>query len=239
MVGVHRFTRERLRKMADPIVSYVKKVKATAKRKGQPAKASGKKYLIWSGIIVFVSAWMFVLGILVGRGTAPVHFDMQKLQNELVALKEAVLKKERKRYSVQHDTFGKGQELGFYEALKETGDASAVSQEIIRPKKRKPRTQPAIIQPRFRKRTASVRQEPKSKKKLAIQVASLKDPRAADKMVAKFKRMGYPAYRVIGKIPNRGIWHRVRIGSYPGKSQAKKMLITLRKDKVKGIIVDY
>ncbi len=219
-------------------MSYVKKVKETAKRKGQPAKASGKKYLIWSGIIVFVSTWMFVLGILVGRGTAPVHFDIEKLQNELTALKEAVLKKERKRFSVQPDAFDKGQELGFYEALKER-DVPGVSQKMIRPKKRITRTPPAIIQPQLRKRAASASQEPKPKKKVAIQVASLKDPRAADKMVAKFKRMGYPAYRVIGKIPNRGIWYRVRIGSYSGRSQAKEMLITLRKDKVKGIIVDY
>ncbi len=221
--------------MADAIVSYIKKVKETAKRKGQPAKASGKKYLIWSGIIVFVSAWMFVLGILVGRGTAPVHFDIEKLQNELAALKEAVLKKERKRFSSQPDALDKGQELGFYEALKETKDVSGV----IGSKKRITRTPQAIIQPRLRKKTASARQEPKLKKRVAIQVASLKDPRAADRMVAKFKRKGYPAYRVIGKIPNRGIWYRVRIGSYSGRSQAKEMLITLRKDNVKGIIVDY
>ena len=220
-------------------MGYVKKVKETAKRKGQPAKASGKKYLIWSGIIVFVSAWMFVLGILVGRGTAPVHFDIQKLQNELAALKEAVLKKERKRFSVPSDAFDKGQELDFYEALKETRDAPGVSQEMIRPKKRVTRTQPTIIQPRLRKSALSLNQAPKPNGKLAIQVASLKDPRAADSMVAKFKRMGYPAYRVIGKIPNRGIWYRVRIGSYPGRSQAKEMLVTLRKDKVKGIIVNY
>ncbi len=224
--------------MADAIVSYVKKVKETAKRKGQPAKASGKKYLIWSGIIVFVSAWMFVLGILVGRGTAPVHFDIEKLQNELTALKEAVLKKERKRFSVQPGVFEKGQEFGFYEALKER-DIPGVAQEMIRPKKRIPRTQPAIIQPQLRKKTASVSPGPKQKKKVTIQVASLKDPRAADNMVAKLKRMGYPAYRVIGKIPNRGIWYRVRIGSYPGRSQAKEMLITLRKNKIKGIIVEY
>lgn len=219
-------------------MSYVKKVKEAAQRKGQPAKASGKKYFIWSGIIVFVSAWMFVLGILVGRGTAPVHFDIEKLQNELTALKEAVLKKERKRFSVQPDAFEKGQELGFYEALKER-DVPGVAQEMIRSKKRITRAQPAIIQPQLRKRAASISQAPQPKKRVAIQVASLKDPRAADNMVAKFKRMGYPAYRIIGKIPNRGIWYRVRIGSYPGRTQAKEMLITLRKDKVKGIIVEY
>ena len=38
---------------------------------------------------------MFVLGVLVGRGTAPVHFDTQALQEELAALRDAMMKKER------------------------------------------------------------------------------------------------------------------------------------------------
>jgi len=220
-------------------VSYVKKAKETARRKKQPAKVSGKKYLVWSGIIVFVSAWMFVLGILVGRGTAPVHFDIQKLQNELAALKEAVLKKEKQRYNVPSDGFDKEQELGFYEALKETRDISGFSFGTLKPQQRATPKQPAVIQPRPRKNPVSVNQTPNPKGEVTVQVASLKDPRAADKMVAKFKRMGYPAYRVIGKIPNRGVWYRVRIGAFPGRPQAQKMLIKLREHKMKGIIVEY
>jgi hypothetical protein len=38
---------------------------------------------------------MFVLGVMVGRGTAPVHFDTQALQEELAALRDAMMKKER------------------------------------------------------------------------------------------------------------------------------------------------
>ena len=49
-----------------------------------------KDTAVWISIISFVSIWMFVLGIFVGRGTAPVKFDIEKLQKELVALKEAV-----------------------------------------------------------------------------------------------------------------------------------------------------
>ena len=33
--------------------------------------------------IVFISAWMFILGVFVGRGTAPVKFDIKKLSREL------------------------------------------------------------------------------------------------------------------------------------------------------------
>ena len=55
---------------------------------------------LWLCIIFFVSAWMFVLGVLVGRGTAPVHFDIESLQKELAALKEAVQKKEQEWLSL-------------------------------------------------------------------------------------------------------------------------------------------
>ena len=76
--------------------------------------------LIWIFLIVFVSAWMFVLGVLVGRDTAPVKFDIEKLQKELVALKEAVIKKEQRIFKVDSDVVKNKTDFGFYEALKET-----------------------------------------------------------------------------------------------------------------------
>ncbi len=64
---------------------------------------------------------MFVLGVLVGRGTAPVHFDMESLQKELAALKEAVQKKEQEWYQNRSDKASARPDLEFHEALKKTG----------------------------------------------------------------------------------------------------------------------
>jgi hypothetical protein len=58
------------------------------------------RLIIWIGLTLFVCAWMFVLGILVGRETVPVRFDIQKLQNELAALKETVIKKELDQFKM-------------------------------------------------------------------------------------------------------------------------------------------
>ena len=76
-------------------------------KKTKATKTSGKnKYLlqltrkgVFLGIclIFFISAWMFVLGILVGRGTAPVHFDIEVLQKELIALKESIIKQAQEK----------------------------------------------------------------------------------------------------------------------------------------------
>jgi cell division protein FtsN len=44
------------------------------------------KYLIYT----FIAGWMFLLGIMVGRGTSPVKFDTQKFQKRLKAIANEV-----------------------------------------------------------------------------------------------------------------------------------------------------
>jgi len=99
-----------------------------------------KSACIWGALVFFVMGWMFILGILVGRGTAPVPIDMHLLEKELAELKAAVLKKEQAKIVAQ--TAGGevvATELGFYEKLKETPDKEPVRQPVaqapvIRPK---------------------------------------------------------------------------------------------------------
>ena len=88
--------------------------------KNPPSDKSGRKSTtLWVCIIFFVSAWMFVLGVLVGRGTAPVHFDIESLQKELAALKEAVQKKEQQWYKNRSEPVSDNPDLEFHEALKQ------------------------------------------------------------------------------------------------------------------------
>ena len=57
----------------------------------------------------FVHLWLRLdvcSRILIGRGTAPVQFDIEKLQKELASLKEAVIKKEELRFKIDPDTAG-------------------------------------------------------------------------------------------------------------------------------------
>ncbi|MGD8943588.1 MAG: hypothetical protein PVJ37_10000, partial [Desulfobacterales bacterium] len=48
-----------------------------------------KKIAGWLVLILFVCAWMFVLGVLVGRGTAPLKFDLAALQKKITAPQKA------------------------------------------------------------------------------------------------------------------------------------------------------
>jgi len=200
----------------------------------------------WIFLIVFVSAWMFVLGVLVGRDTVPVKFDIEKLQKELVALKEAVIKKEQKRFKIDSDGVRNKTDFGFYEALKETkknkNNGAGISKkqetkhlsknETVKVKKRVISGKSKIINKDKQKNLTE------TDKKLTIQVASLKDSKDADEMVARLKKKGYPAYRISSNISEKGIWHRVRIGFFKDKAEAGSTLNKLKKEKYGPILVN-
>ena len=205
-----------------------------------------KEPSVWIFLIVFVSAWMFVLGVLVGRDTVPVKFDIEKLQKELVALKEAVIRKEQKRFKIDSDGVRNKTDFGFYEALKETkknkNNGAGISKkqetkhlsknETVKVKKRVISGKSKIINKDKQKNLTE------TDKKLTIQVASLKDSKDADEMVARLKKKGYPAYRISSNIPEKGIWHRVRIGYFKDKAEAGSTLNKLKKEKYGPILVN-
>jgi len=62
--------------------------------------SSYKKGLAKWGLIIFVSAWTFVLGILVGRETAPVKFSISEIEKKLADLKSEVIGEEKKKFDV-------------------------------------------------------------------------------------------------------------------------------------------
>ena len=76
----------------------------------------------WGRVLLlgFVALWMFALGVLVGRGTAPVHFDIDQLQNKLAELKEIVTAEDGELFKVNLE------KLKFFKNLRETGEDGAI-----------------------------------------------------------------------------------------------------------------
>lgn len=216
-------------------MGYMKKVKEVARQKKRVEKPVWKKYIIGLAILSFISVWMFALGVMVGRDDLPVRFDIEKLQTELAALKEAVLEEDQKRYRVLPQTADNQQKLDFYEALKDARDTYTDLKKSPKKQSTVPVLIPQTTPPPQKKKTTDT--APNRKKRISIQVASFKDPLEASRMVQKLKQRGYPAYRAIGKIPGRGIWYRVRIGDYQSRSETRGMLSRLKQDRIKGIVV--
>ena len=220
-------------------------------------------------VLIFLSwAGMFVLGVLVGRGTAPIKFDLEKLQSKLThpAQKEKAENlgaASKDRVVVKDKT-----KLGFYERLPEDQKDITVS-EPGKPAEDKQKSKPAVQQKtsdaRSKKPAPKVvakkvqpqkpapKPEKKEQKKVStadtkktttptgavytVQAASFKNAKDADQLVAKLKQKGFPAYRTLGKVPQKGIWFRIRIGKYNSRAEAKKTLNKLKKLGLKPIIV--
>ncbi|NNK84590.1 MAG: SPOR domain-containing protein [Desulfobacterales bacterium] len=78
----------------------------------------------------------------------------------------------------------------------------------------------------------------KGEKTLTIQTASLKDSHDADRMVAELKKKGYDAYKVMGVVPDQGIWFRVRIGYYENSTEAADTIERLKKEGLDAFLVN-
>jgi DedD protein len=228
-----------------------KKKAAKSGGKAVAARVAAKRKRLGMGIgFVLVSACMFFLGVLVGRGTAPVQFDIQALQDELLELRQAVEDKRRQMLDSSLPSASKPEDLQFYEALKATGDAAAQDplQQQLADYQPDPAPSPAADPPTATLpagETAAAASATgaetvgtaASHAKLTVQVASVRDSRSAGLMVEKLRKKGYPAYSSATRIPGKGVWYRVRIGEFGNRQNAERMLKRLEKDQLKGKVV--
>ena len=207
--------------------------------------------------IFFVSAWMFVLGVLVGRGTAPVRFNINALDAELADLKAREQQQRMTRAKIDPRAADPKTDLEFYEELKKSQKPAALKarQPADQPKSESKKPSPKVVKKETPKpagekaskpsKTEAVKNKPAVRTKagkapaagsesttdgLTVQAASLKDPKDADDLVSRLKKKGYPAYKTIAVVPQQGIWFRVRVGRFGSREEAAETLKRLKKD---------
>jgi cell division protein FtsN len=232
-----------------------KKDTASSNRKKTSGGLMPKSTAGWLFLLFFISAWMFFLGVLVGRGTVPVKFDINKLQKELATLKATDLKEQIKRVKIHSDATKMKSGLGFYEELKDTKDHTKsdrnpnvdlttrtekpLAKDSVSKTKKKPSREKSQDSGNNRTDTiADLSKIPTTGKKMTIQAASFRASEDADQMVSKLKKKGYPAYKIIGVVPEKGVWYRVRIGYYGSKAEAVGNLKKLKQDGYNAILVN-
>ena len=206
-----------------------KKKAKTDKKRSNPNKyllqMTRKGVFLGTCLIVLISAWMFVLGVLVGRGTAPVQFDIGELQQELIALKESIIQQAQERTRAETPSLEEKKDLDFYEALK----TSKKDEQLIIGKQP---TAPAYKQRNTEAQGAPNKQLTSMKKETKaglgpagqgafyVQVASTKNAAAADDLVKKLQGKGYRAYKVEVEITGKGTWYRVCAGGFESQTEA-------------------
>jgi cell division septation protein DedD len=218
----------------------------------------------WVCVIFVVCAWMFFIGVLVGRDQAPVKFDIDGIQKKLAASRENLRKKELLRTKGKTEVAKDKTKLDFYEALKDNREDIQIGTKTLAapvpkkidplPEKKSPEKKSRENTKRLAKKSETAKTPPSkpspkpqadtkrkkrtSDKEYTIQVASVKKVRDADRLVADLKKRGFRAYRAIGKIPGKGIWYRVRVGAYSSKTAAGRTLNKLKKAGMKPIVIE-
>ena len=63
-----------------------------------------QRSVLWIGFVLLISGWMFFLGVLVGRGTAPALFDYQQIETEITALAKVFTESRKTQPDMVTDT---------------------------------------------------------------------------------------------------------------------------------------
>lgn len=229
---------------------------------GIPISRKGK--LVWGGLIVFIAGWMFVLGIMVGRGMAPVNLEVGKLEKELADLKAKMLEQEKAK--VEAELSGKESnlpELGYPEALtsskKEEPFKSLPKQPPVKARKAaaptkktaaapkptpkpRPKPSPAVKQPAPAKpktvpSSGDTGRTVAQKGQFSIQVAAVQNSRSAEQLAARLRKKGYRAYHLRSEVAGKGVWYRVRVGAFKDRGEADRVLARLKADDFGGMVV--
>lgn len=194
---------------------------------------------------VLVCLWVFLLGVLVGRGSAPVRFDIERLHDELAALKKATVEETIQRYRVAFKEVDKQVDLGFHEALSgsktdlsaaltsaESSDSKKPADVDILSGKKENTLQKKVRAPEFQKKNKGEIPEP-----WVIQVVATQDEAYGNQLTEKLKKMGFRAYLTTADVSGRGTWYRIRVGGYAGRSEAEADCERLKKERFSPMII--
>jgi cell division septation protein DedD len=226
-------------------------------KKRSRSKNKGKRYQIeltslslflWTVFLFFLLIWIFVLGILVGRGFFPGKVTtITDLRAQIQRLQEMVTHKGSKDMeSIKRSE--PDPKLAFYEKLSSKKDEAKKDRQIEK-KREIPEEKPpqkkidTPKKPRLeKKKTEGIKVPVKPPKPLAnefqytVQVASLDDKSKADKMIKKLIDAGLPAYHYEAKVKGK-IYYRVRCGRFMNREEARIYAGKLaRENGIKGFV---
>lgn len=222
------------------------KKKSPKRRKPEAGQNPRKELFIKGFLCALVCLWMFILGLLVGRGTAPVLVDVEQLQDKLARLKAATIEDTVKRYQVALQDLDKKKNLGFHEELKNeetrlpsVAPSSAASSSVSEGDQTN-RAPAKTEAPALKKTKDSEFKKPpvtETPGEWAIQVAATQDEAEGGKLVERLEKMGYRTYLVKAEITGKGTWYRIQVLGYESRKAAEVDLAKLKKERFSPIIV--
>ncbi len=242
-----------------------KNPKPKIKKSGSKPSAPSWRTGTWVGLLLFVSVWMFIFGILVGRGTLSTEFKFDDSQKELYSMAEKAAKVAEKQ-DPTHDLTGEMASDPF--AGLKNSNRGELKPDSRRTEKKPPpeiKTTKPSPPPKIPKKSlksispASPRPSPTAKAKpkpapiptpaakkpektpekiyRTLQAASMQDLDEAKRMAARLRKKGFNAYIASASASGKAERHRVRIGPYSNQKDADIALSRLKKEGIQGIIL--
>jgi cell division septation protein DedD len=202
--------------------------------------------ILWGIFVLFFMAWIFVLGIFVGRGILPGKItNIFETKGENTKLTKSIeIEGEKKSYSVSSDILEETEpELAFYAKLTtkkdETKNNSHPEETEIN------KTIPSAPSPAEVKTSGNDVKDVKSsgdstdrsgQGQYTIQVASITELAKAEKSVKQLVEKGFNAYYYEATVKGKK-YYRVRCGKFSDRMEAQKYSLRLEeKTGLKGYV---
>ena len=221
----------------------------------KPSKTTSRRVKAgWVVAVFFIAAWMFGMGVMVGRETAPVRFDLDQLKKTLESLQRAPREPQKNAPPVESTEMKDKTKLDFYEVLPKNredadvnlpkptppGPASAkaeppspkAGETPAQARADKPPTVPAALPASKTEKPA-----PAPGQAFTVQVSAVKSEEEARRMVDRLRQRGYAAHVEATAMPDKSTWYRVRMGEFPTKESARGTVDRLQKDGFGSMVV--
>ena len=161
-------------------------------------------------------------------------------------MKKATIEETIQRYRVAFKEVDKQVDLGFHEALKgPKTDLSATALPLPDLSHSKKSTGPDVPSekeegtlskktraPEFQKKTKGNALDP-----WVIQVAATQDKAYGKELAESLKKKGFQAYLTTAEVSGKGIWYRIRVGGYAGRSEAEADFDRLKEERFSPMII--
>lgn len=212
---------------------------------------------LWGGCLFFVLAWIFVLGILVGRGFLPGAMTaLSDLKNQIGVLQQMV-SREKSQDLAPSKKSDSDPKLAFYDKLsskkvetpkdtlpprrpekstrEKTYAKEPFSSQVFSPKRESSGAHTAaggnqVETSKVASPGGKERVEPSVPKvKYTVQVASFDEKNKAEKLIGDLAQRGYQAYSYEAKVKGK-IYYRVRCGMFPSRKAAEDYAWKLGKE---------
>ena len=234
----------------------------------KPSNTTSRRARVgWGVAVFFIAAWMFGMGVMVGRETAPVRFDLDQLKKTLDSLQRAPREPLKNAPPVESTEMKDKTKLDFYEVLpknREDADVNLPKPTPPGPASAKAdppaaKTQETPAQARAEKPPAVPTPPPAPKTEkpapapapptppapaaaapgqaFTVQVSAVKSEEEARRMVDRLRQRGYAAHVETTAMPDKSTWYRVRMGEFPTKESARGTVDRLQKDGFGSMVV--